>query len=176
MERNPYIQVLVDGDGMIFNAKLIKMGVEGGKQAAAALRNSVLDHCSDLTDQIEIIANIYSNQSGLANAMLRDGSLEDMDHLRDFAVGFTQGKASFNFIDVGHGKERADSKIRGKNLDAVFWVGLTSWQSLLDGILEIIIANKFSLASHTMLDSKSEPEKSCKNCLGGFFFLAWTKW
>jgi hypothetical protein len=32
---------------------------------------------------------------------------------RDFAIGFTQGKASFEFVDVGHGKERADSKIRG---------------------------------------------------------------
>jgi len=117
MERNPYIQVLVDGDGMIFNNNLIKLGVEGGKQAAAALRNSVLEHCSDLTDQIEIIANVYANQYGLANAMLRDGSLEDMEDLKEFAVGFTQGKASFNYIDVGHGKERADSKIKGKVLE-----------------------------------------------------------
>jgi len=102
---------------MIFNNNLIKLGVEGGKQAAAALRNSVLEHCSDLTDQIEIIANVYANQYGLANAMLRDGSLEDMEDLKEFAVGFTQGKASFNYIDVGHGKERADSKIKGKVLE-----------------------------------------------------------
>jgi hypothetical protein len=33
--------------------------------------------------------------------------------MKDFALGFTQAKASFDFIDVGYGKERADSKIKG---------------------------------------------------------------
>jgi hypothetical protein len=46
--------------------------------------------------------------------MLRDGSLDNMDEFRSFSLGFTQGKASFDFVDVGHGKERADSKIKGK--------------------------------------------------------------
>jgi hypothetical protein len=45
--------------------------------------------------------------------MTRDGSLDSYDDFRDFTLGFTQGKASFDFIDVGHGKERADSKIKG---------------------------------------------------------------
>jgi len=45
--------------------------------------------------------------------MTRDGSLDSHDDFRDFTLGFTQGKASFDFIDVGHGKERADSKIKG---------------------------------------------------------------
>jgi hypothetical protein len=45
--------------------------------------------------------------------MRRDGNLNDSDDLRQFALGFTQGKASFDFIDVGYGKERADSKIKG---------------------------------------------------------------
>jgi hypothetical protein len=47
--------------------------------------------------------------------MRRDGSLANPDDFRDFTLGFTQGKASFDFIDVGHGKERADSKIKGTN-------------------------------------------------------------
>src|SRR6187402_3533815 len=89
------------------------MGIEGGKQAAAALRNSVLDNCSDLTDQIEVMAKVCANITGLSKAMRRDGSLENPDDLRDFTLGFTQGKASFDFVDVGHGKERADSKIKG---------------------------------------------------------------
>jgi hypothetical protein len=88
------------------------MGIEGGKQAAAALRNTVLEHCSELPDEIEVIANVYANHGGLSNAMLRDGSVDDLDQLKNFMVGFTQGKASFDFVDVGHGKERADSKIK----------------------------------------------------------------
>jgi hypothetical protein len=96
-----------------FNESLVRQGIEGGKKAASALRNIVLQHCSDLTDEIEIIAKVCANITGLSKAMRRDGSLENPDDLRDFALGFTQGKASFDFVDVGHGKERADSKIKG---------------------------------------------------------------
>ncbi|KAL2075873.1 hypothetical protein VTL71DRAFT_816 [Oculimacula yallundae] len=110
--RNPYIMVLIDGDGMIFNEDLIRQGIEGGKQAATLLRNTVLDNCHDLTDQIEVMAKVCANITGLSKAMRRDGSLDSPDDLREFTLGFTQGKASFDFIDVGHGKERADSKIK----------------------------------------------------------------
>lgn len=113
LDRNPYIQVLVDGDGMLFDADLIKQGIEGGKLAAAQLRNAVMEHCESDILHLEVIANVYANLDGLAYAMMRDGTMESVEHLKNFAVGFTQGKASFNFIDVGHGKERADSKIRG---------------------------------------------------------------
>ncbi|TVY94233.1 hypothetical protein LAWI1_G002264 [Lachnellula willkommii] len=133
--RNPYIMVLIDGDGLLvsilcelqagdgdahadadnhpkFNETLISQGLEGGKQAANALRNSVLQNCGDLADEIEVIAKVCANMSGLEKAMRRDGSLANPDDLRNFTLGFTQGKASFDFIDVGHGKERADSKIK----------------------------------------------------------------
>ncbi|TVY15552.1 hypothetical protein LARI1_G007172 [Lachnellula arida] len=105
--------VLIDGDGLLFNETLISQGLEGGKQAANALRNSVLQNCGDLADEIEVIAKVCANMSGLEKAMRRDGSLANPDDLRNFTLGFTQGKASFDFVDVGHGKERADSKIKG---------------------------------------------------------------
>ncbi|TAQ84104.1 hypothetical protein B7494_g7569 [Chlorociboria aeruginascens] len=111
--RNPYIMVLIDGDGMIFNEDLIRQGIEGGKQAANALRNTVLEHYTGLTDEIEIMAKVCANVTGLAKAMRRDGTLDNPEDLRDFTIGFTQGKASFDFVDCGHGKERADSKIKG---------------------------------------------------------------
>ena len=64
-------------------------------------------------DEIEIMAKVCTNISGLSKALLRDGCIDNMDTFKDFTIGFTQGKASFEFVDVGHGKERADSKIRG---------------------------------------------------------------
>jgi len=137
--------ILIDGDGMIvrifpqklfmvqctdaaadsdttaqFNEDLVAQGLEGGKQAANALRNSVLQHCSELTDEIEVMAKVCANISGLSKAMRRDGSLANPDDFKDFTLGFTQGKASFDFIDVGHGKERADSKIKGTNPSKYF--------------------------------------------------------
>lgn len=35
--------------------------------------------------------------------------------VRQFTSGFTQAMASFDFIDVGSGKERADTKIKGES-------------------------------------------------------------
>lgn len=99
-----------------FREELIRQGLEGGKKAANALRNAVLEQCPDITDDVEVIAKVCANITGLAKAMKRDGSLDNMEDLREFTLGFTQGKASFDFIDVGHGKERADEKIKGAPL------------------------------------------------------------
>lgn len=130
--RNPYIIVLIDGDGMVvsiscisqsanqtdtfnqFNEQLVRQGVEGGKQAANMLRNFVLHNCSDLKDQIEVLVKICANVNGLANVMQKGGIIDDPNHMRDFTLGFTQGKASFDYVDVGYGKERADSKLKGE--------------------------------------------------------------
>jgi len=95
-----------------FHEDIIRQGVEGGKKAANALRNAVLEQCSDLSEDTEVMCKICANVSGLGKAMIRDGSLDNADQLRDFTLGFTQGKASFDFIDVGHGKERADNKLK----------------------------------------------------------------
>lgn len=97
-----------------FNEALVRLGIEGGKQAATRLRDAVLDQFPDVSDHLEIQAKVCANISGLAKAMCRDGSLDNQEALKDFTLGFTQGKASFDFVDVGHGKERADSKIKGR--------------------------------------------------------------
>lgn len=59
------------------------------------------------------MAKVCGNYTGLSKALMRDGTLESLEKFKEFTLGFTQGKAHFDFIDVGHGKERADSKIKG---------------------------------------------------------------
>jgi len=54
-----------------------------------------------------------ANVGGLGKALYNEGCIEQLNQFRDFTLGFTQAKASFDFIDVGFGKERADAKIRG---------------------------------------------------------------
>jgi hypothetical protein len=117
-----------------FNEEFIRIGIEGGKQAANILRNSVLQNCSDLTDQIEVMAKICANVDGLAKAMRKDGLIDNPDNFRDFTLGFTQGKASFDFIDVGYGKERADSKIKGMLPYLETWTTYSHSQNLCGGI------------------------------------------
>ncbi|KAK3683924.1 hypothetical protein B0T22DRAFT_501279 [Podospora appendiculata] len=109
---NPYVVVLIDGDGLLFKENFIRQGIEGGKQAAYALRTAILKECGQHASGVEVIAQVFANLEGLARAMRRDGSLDSESSLKDFSLGFTQGKATFDFVDVGHGKERADNKIK----------------------------------------------------------------
>jgi len=91
------------------------MGIDGGKKAAYTLRNAIASVMGEKATEVEIMAKIVANLSGLARAMRRDGSVEDESYVRDFFLGFSQAKATFDFVDVGYGKERADSKIKGRN-------------------------------------------------------------
>ena len=88
--------------------------MEGGKRAAVALRDAVDNKCSNLPSKMEIVVKVCANLSGLATALCKAGSISSESLFKQFTLGFTQAKASFDFIDVGHGKERADSKIRGR--------------------------------------------------------------
>jgi len=156
--------------------------MDGGKKAANALRNAVLEQCSDLSEDTEVIAKVCANITGLGKAMKRDGCLENPEDLRDFTLGFTQGKASFDFVDVGHGKERADSKIKGlanpspratwnvvtdfvpcRSHQVEFKVVLRIIRSALptDKLKEIIIASKSFSASPMMLDMLLFSTKCC---------------
>lgn len=47
-------------------------------------------------------------------ALREHGEVEQPNIFKEFTAGFTQGKASFDWVDVGYGKERADSKIKGR--------------------------------------------------------------
>ncbi|KAL7821393.1 hypothetical protein V8C44DRAFT_7815 [Trichoderma aethiopicum] len=111
-KHNSYVMVLIDGDGLVFRESYIRQGVEGGKRAAYALRTAVADIFGEDAEDMEIVAKVVANLSGLGKAMQRDGCIDNPSLLKDFTLGFTQAKASFDYIDVGHGKERADSKIR----------------------------------------------------------------
>ncbi|KAF5018267.1 hypothetical protein F66182_9770 [Fusarium sp. NRRL 66182] len=116
---NPYVLILIDGDGLIFQEELINQGLEGGKKAAYALRAAVADLCGhERTGSLEIVCRVVANVAGLGKALCRDGTLEDPGVFKEFTLGFTRAKASFDFIDVGYGKERADSKIRGIGHDS----------------------------------------------------------
>ncbi|KAK3988167.1 hypothetical protein QBC44DRAFT_106000 [Cladorrhinum sp. PSN332] len=111
-DSNSYVVVLIDGDGLFFKESLVRQGLAGGKQAAYGLRSSILAQCGAHATNIEVIAHIYVNLAGLCKAMRRDGSVDSESDMKDFSLGFTQAKASFDVVDVGHGKERADNKIK----------------------------------------------------------------
>ncbi|KAJ9133588.1 CCCH zinc finger dna binding protein [Pleurostoma richardsiae] len=109
---NPYIVILLDGDGLFFKESFVDKGVDGGKQAAYALRTAALQGFVDYADEVTVIAKLVANLGGLAKAMRRDGCLVNEADLKNFTLGFSQSMASFDFVDIGQGKERTDTKIK----------------------------------------------------------------
>jgi hypothetical protein len=103
---------------MVFGDELIRAGEPGGRVAAYRLYEAVLGHIQHEKDyiptQCRVICRVYADLQGLADTLLRNGVIEDVDTVSQFARGFTQCRALFDFIDVGHGKGYADKKIVGK--------------------------------------------------------------
>ncbi|KAI9671490.1 MAG: hypothetical protein M1817_003541 [Caeruleum heppii] len=118
MESNSFVLVLIDGDGMIFQDNLLQKGEQGGKDAAGLLATTVRDYLQrdfqSIPSDCKIVARLYANVKGLAEACYFDGIVPSPAVIEDFARGFTKGRHLFDFIDVGSGKERADNKVSGR--------------------------------------------------------------
>ncbi|MCJ1479388.1 hypothetical protein MMC13_008073 [Lambiella insularis] len=114
-DRDAFILVLIDGDGMIFEDKLIQRGEAGGKEAAGILWGAVKDYVQlnvlGLSSDYKIVTRVYANVKGLGDVCKRAGIIESSTIMEDFMRGFTGSKQLFDFIDVGSGKDRADDKV-----------------------------------------------------------------
>ncbi|KAF3909908.1 hypothetical protein ABW21_db0209797 [Orbilia brochopaga] len=117
----PYIQVLIDGDGMMFNLDLMRKKKEGGSEAAELLLQDIRETVRARREELgikgdfDIRALVFANLDGLSKTLVKANLLSPGD-LQQFFIGFTQRLENVNFIDVGYGKEMADSKIRGELL------------------------------------------------------------
>ena len=114
-ERDPYVLVLIDGDGMIFEDILLSHGEAGGKEAAARLWSALHQKVKllELPSDVKIVTRIYANLKGLAETCVKAGITTRADTMEDFARAFTGSKQLFDFVDVGMGKDRADDKVSG---------------------------------------------------------------
>lgn len=116
-KRDPFILVLIDGDGMIFEDHFIAKGETGGKEAAAALLAATRDYIhqtvAGLPPDYKIVTRIYANLKGLGEVCHRAAILDSPAVIEHFARGFTGSKHLFDFVDVGIGKDRADDKLSG---------------------------------------------------------------
>ena len=113
-ERNPFVLVLIDGDGYVFDDDLVSGGAEGGQKAAAllndalkfSLRSRGLEHC-------RIMVRVYANVAGLSKALSKVKLAgPEKRSLAPFVASFNRSNDLFDFVDAGELKENADFKIR----------------------------------------------------------------
>ncbi|KAH7021115.1 uncharacterized protein B0I36DRAFT_367558 [Microdochium trichocladiopsis] len=115
--RKPYVVLLLDGNGLLFKEDYVKLGREGGAQAAIDLRNVIAAQCNDTTGEIKVITKIYVDAVGLSRLLRSCGSASSAGCVREFMLGFSQAETSFDFIDVGdHGDQ-----VRLKLTDSASW-------------------------------------------------------
>ncbi|KAJ5888590.1 hypothetical protein N7495_008631 [Penicillium taxi] len=111
--RNPFIVVLVDGDGAKFLDTLLQ-SPEGAVEASKRLTKAVRDFLRDSpysSEDVPILVRIYANLNDLARALHKNKVISSEKDLHRFAELFTNSRAEFEFINVGPGKENADSKM-----------------------------------------------------------------
>jgi hypothetical protein len=112
--------VLIDGDGMIFNNELLRLGEEGGRKAATQVKANISRFLrtekEGCPSEFKVVARVYANVRGLSETLVRAGILSSSLIFEEFVRGFTRGDALCDFIDVGAGKDRADLKINGQSL------------------------------------------------------------
>lgn len=66
-------------------------------------------------DTLDIIVRVYANLEGLANFLVRQDKVRNLGQLRAFSTGFCGRISSFDWIDVGVGKEgNSGRKVRGQ--------------------------------------------------------------
>lgn len=113
-EKNPFVLVLVDGDGYIFKDHFIRNQREGGISAAQLMSTEVRDRLRKLghLDHCRIVVRIYCNLFELSHALGRQGLCGH--HARSIAstaAAFTGAKDHFDFIDAGEDHGMVISKI-----------------------------------------------------------------
>ncbi|KAI3528249.1 C-x8-C-x5-C-x3-H type zinc finger protein [Colletotrichum abscissum] len=120
MDSNPFVFVVIDGDGAIFQEALLKKGAEGGAEASYLLRKEIESYVTEAYPEVvsedwNIIGQVFLNMDGLAKKLHTSGIIPFTTTERtliEFGRGFGRAQPLFSFIDVGAGKESADHKIR----------------------------------------------------------------
>ncbi|KAK8081027.1 hypothetical protein PG997_008845 [Apiospora hydei] len=112
-----FIAILIDGDGAKFADQYIRNPLEGGPAAAQALKQAVRDYLQTdnhdfNTEDIPIVARAYANLNDLAKSLRLSNVIDRDEDMRTFAEQFTNSRAEVDFVNVGRGKENADSKLR----------------------------------------------------------------
>ncbi|KAJ5975567.1 Zinc finger CCCH-type [Penicillium waksmanii] len=116
-ERNPFVLVLVDGDGYLFKERFIKAGSDGGINAAQELSDSVKELMHSTmgaeADRCRIMVRVYANILGLSKVLARNGMVgHEARSLSPFSSAFNRSQDLFDFVDAAEKKEGSDFKIR----------------------------------------------------------------
>ncbi|EHY54563.1 hypothetical protein HRR83_004316 [Exophiala dermatitidis] len=115
MDCDRFVLVLIDGDSMPFLNEFVSRGLEGGEDAGKHLRTAVLEYYKTLSKyhaDDRVVIRIYANSKGLGRAYKSAKLIPDESVFDQFMIGFNRSHPLSDFVDAGHHKEAADSKLK----------------------------------------------------------------
>ncbi|CAG8925401.1 unnamed protein product [Penicillium salamii] len=115
MDREPFVVLLLDGEGIMFKDEFLLLGEQGGRNAAKQLWKSLQSYVATNLPTIaepKIMTKIYLNVKGLLDTYNRGGMTVEISIISDFIRGFNESASFFEIVDVGTGKNKAHDKIK----------------------------------------------------------------
>ncbi|QQK40568.1 CCCH zinc finger protein [Penicillium digitatum] len=115
MDREPFVVLLLDGEGIIFKDEFLQLGEQGGRNAAKQLWKSLQGYVTTILSTItepKIMTKIYLNVKGLVETYFRGGIALEASTVSEFIRGFNESASFFEIVDVGTGKNKAHDKIK----------------------------------------------------------------
>ncbi|EPQ59339.1 hypothetical protein GLOTRDRAFT_114059 [Gloeophyllum trabeum ATCC 11539] len=113
--QSPLMLCIIDGDGNIFSPNLLTQGVQGGRQAAQELTRGIAgyiqDHDLPVGTSVVFSVVVFFNRKGLLDTLVSHG-ICTTEQFEAFFLGFGQASPRFWTVDVGIGREPADTKIK----------------------------------------------------------------
>ncbi|OJD30736.1 zinc finger ccch-type protein [Diplodia corticola] len=113
-EKNPFVLLLVDGDGYTFKDHLIKNGREGGVNAAQLLATEIRDRLRKIgsLDHCRVVVRIYSNFASISHVLSRQSLVgAHARSIAPLAAAFTGTKGYFDYVDAGENSDNVFTKI-----------------------------------------------------------------
>ena len=113
-DRDPFVILLIDGEGSMFSDDLIKKGAQGGREGAQLLSCAANEFVAQTLPHLnnpKVLVRIYANVRGTAEALCKTGVIDKPALFDDFIRAFNSSKVLFDFVDAGGRKDAVADKL-----------------------------------------------------------------
>jgi len=117
-DREPFVVVLLDGEGIIFKDEYLQQGEEGGRSAAKTLETSMHSYLAKNIPSVtepKLLIKIFLNVKNFGELCARSGTISEAAAIHDFIRGFNETMSLSDIVDIGSGKDKAYDKIHGSS-------------------------------------------------------------
>lgn len=113
-----YIVVILDGDNLLFDPRLLNKGYEGGKFFCEELRQRIAKKHRLIPQKLDLRIRFFSSQNALASVLYQKRVVRK-ELLFDFLQALTDANLNNYVVNVGRGFQAADLRVKAALVDAI---------------------------------------------------------